>query len=416
MSKIEEMIRDLCPDGVKRVPLWSLTAWDKHFKGVDKSKQKKVYSYPYLLANDMQALECEGGDVMLLSTGNYVGYTTEELAGDNLCEGEVVTMPWGGTAKGIKYYKGKFVTADNRIATSLDTSVLNNKFFYYWFVNNSEEINSYYRGAGIKHPSMADVLDMQIPLPPLPIQKKIVEILEKFSLLSAELEAELEGRRKQYDFYRNRLLSFDSGSDSVQWKALGDCIHSLKTGLNPRQNFKLNEPGANLPYITGKDIYSNRINVGEKTDRISFEVVKLINRRAQLQVNDVLFASTGTGTVGRMAIVEQYNNEWAVSETMYCLKPNMNIVLPKYIMYILYSENAKSQFEPKISKGSVPHLKVADLLAVKIPVPSLAEQERIVKILDKFEALVSDLSAGLPAEIERVQKQYEYYRNKLLTF
>ena len=205
MSKIQEMIDRLCPEGVEFRKLWELTTWDKRFNAVERDKQPKVISYPYLLAKDMTALELEEGNVRLLSTGTYVGWTSEELAGTNLCEGEVVTMPWGGTVKGIKYYKGKFVTADNRIATSNNTEIFDNKYFYYWFVNQSDTISEFYRGAGIQHPDMSKVLDMEVPVPPIEVQREIVKVLDNFS----ELTAELTARKKQYEYYRDSLLSFD---------------------------------------------------------------------------------------------------------------------------------------------------------------------------------------------------------------
>ena len=145
--------------------------------------------------------------------------------------------------------------------------------------------------------------------------------------------------------------------DGVEYKKLGEVIISLKTGLNPRKNFVLNEPGSNRPYITGKDIFNNRINVSDKTDLITDDALKLINKRACLENGLLLFASTGTGTVGRMAIIENYKNDWAMSETLYAIKTKEQL-LPKFLMYYLYSENSRNQFEPKISKGSVPHLKV----------------------------------------------------------
>ncbi len=209
MSKLKELIDQLCPDGVPFKPLWELTIWDKKFNGVEKYKQKRVISYPYLLAKDMKALEQEGGNVTLLSTGEYIGHTTEELAGEYLCEGEVVTIPWGGTVKGIKYYKGKFVTADNRIATSSDSSILNNKFLYYIFLRYADTIQSFYRGAGIQHPNMYDVLNLPIPIPPIKVQEEIVRILDKFTAHAAELQAELQARKEQYEYYRNLLLTFN---------------------------------------------------------------------------------------------------------------------------------------------------------------------------------------------------------------
>ena len=216
MSKIDELIAKLCPDGVGYKHLWEVTAWDKKFNAVENRKQKKVIKYNYLLAANLKKLRVEGGEIKLLTTNNSNLWTTEELAGDKVSNGEVVTIPWGGTAN-VQYYKGKFLTADNRLATSLDTSVLDNKYLYYFMLHNSGTLQSFYRGSGIQHPSMAKVLDLKIPVPPIEIQHAIVGILDKFTLLEAELEAELEARKKQYEFYRNQLLSFDeSGGGTVE--------------------------------------------------------------------------------------------------------------------------------------------------------------------------------------------------------
>ena len=215
MNRIQRMIAELCPNGVEYVPLWTVTTWDKKFNAVDRAKQPTVINYPYLLAKDLFALEQKGGNVFLLSTGEKTGWTTEELAGDYLCEGEVVTIPWGksrAVQDVLKYYKGKFVTADNRIATSNNTDILLNKYLYYWMITQGDEIDSFYRGSGIKHPSMADVLDMRISVPHISIQREIVKILDNFT----KLEAELEARKKQYNYYRDSLLSFDSWHGSCE--------------------------------------------------------------------------------------------------------------------------------------------------------------------------------------------------------
>lgn len=196
--------------------LWEITNWDKKFNGIDKMMQEKVIKYPYLLADELFAMKQSSGDVFLLSTGENVGWTTEEVAGDKLCEGEVVTIPWGKSrpvVECMKYYKGKFVTADNRIATSKDISVLNNKYLFYWLQSNGNKIDKFYRGAGIQHPSMKSVLTMQIPIPPLAEQEHIVSILDKFDALvndiSDGLPAEINAHRQQYEYYRDKLLNFE---------------------------------------------------------------------------------------------------------------------------------------------------------------------------------------------------------------
>ena len=195
----------------------------------------------------------------------------------------------------------------------------------------------------------------------------------------------------------------------VEWKYINEIIVSLKTGLNPRQNFRLNTPESIFPYITGKDIFNNKINVTSVTDRVDSKAVDLINKRANLEDNLLLFASTGTGTVGRMAIIEKYESDWAISETLYAIKTT-DAISPQFLMYSLYSDIAKKQYEPKISKGSVPHLKIVDLLKVKIPIPSLEEQTRIVGILDTFTSAIDNLKE----QIAQRKKQYEYYRDQLL--
>lgn len=159
------------------VPLWSVTIWDKKFKGVSKDKQNKTIKYKYALASELEAMNCSGGDVFLLSTGSFQGYTTETIAKDFLKVGEVVTIPWGGSPI-IKYYKGKFVTSDNRIATSKDTKVLLNRFLFYCFLGNKKYIKSAYRGTGLEHPEMLKVLNLIIPLPPIEEQARIVEKLD----------------------------------------------------------------------------------------------------------------------------------------------------------------------------------------------------------------------------------------------
>lgn len=124
------MIKELSPEGVEKVPLWEITAWDKKFNAVDKSMQKKIIKYNYLLAKELDDIIDKSGDIRILYTTEDIAYTTEEKAEGKISEGEVVAIPWGGNPT-VKYYNGRFVTGDNRIATSLDKKRLSNKFLYY---------------------------------------------------------------------------------------------------------------------------------------------------------------------------------------------------------------------------------------------------------------------------------------------
>ena len=389
MSRLDELIQEKCSNGVEYVPLWSVTIWDKKFSSVDRKKQPKVKDYPYLLASDLFALQVDNGNVFLLSTGEQTGWTTEELAGENLREGEVVTIPWGksrAVTDCIKYYKGKFVTADNRIMTSNDAEKLNNKYLYYWIMSQGKTIDTFYRGSGIKHPDMAKVLDMEIPIPPLEIQREIVRILDNFTNLTAELTAELTARGIQYSYYRNKLLTFHSDTKIVQLADIAD----IGTG-------------------------SSNTNEAVEDGKYPF----FVRSQEPLRKNDFEYDETAIITagdgVGVGKVYHYIEGRYALHQRAYRIHINTPEVVPKYYFHYM-----KAKFLPYIQKtmfqGSVASIRRPMLNAFPVPVPPLDVQKRIVNVLDNFEKICSDLNIGLPAEIEARQKQYEYYRDKLLTF
>ena len=389
MSRLDELIQEKCSNGVEYVPLWSVTIWDKKFSSVDRKKQPKVKDYPYLLASDLFALQVDNGNVFLLSTGEQTGWTTEELAGENLREGEVVTIPWGksrAVTDCIKYYKGKFVTADNRIMTSNDAEKLNNKYLYYWIMSQGKTIDTFYRGSGIKHPDMAKVLDMEIPIPPLEIQREIVRILDNFTNLTAELTAELTARGIQYSYYRNKLLTFHSDTKIVQLADIADIG-------------------------TGSSNTNEAVEDGKYPFFVRFQEPL---RKNDFEYDETAIITAGDG-VGVGKVYHYIEGRYALHQRAYRIHINTPEVVPKYYFHYM-----KAKFLPYIQKtmfqGSVASIRRPMLNAFPVPVPSLDVQNRIVKVLDNFEKICSDLNIGLPAEIEARQKQYEYYRDKLLTF
>ncbi|MEE3450415.1 MAG: restriction endonuclease subunit S [Acutalibacteraceae bacterium] len=394
MSKLDEMIAELCPDGVEYKKLSEIATVSRGVRVV--REQLKTNGKIPVYQNSLKPLGYHDKANVTANTAFVIG---------------------AGAAGEIGFSDVDFWAADDCYYFECSKE-LNNRYLYFILMKNQPFLVSKVRKASIPRLSRTFIDNLVIPVPPLEIQAEIVKILDNFTELTAELTAELEARKKQYEYYRDYLLNFgrNGGVWQGEWRTLGEVIVTLKTGLNPRQNFVLNEKGSVLPYVTGKDIFNNAINISERTDKITLEALNQINKRASLEKGLLLFASTGTGTVGRMAIIETYNNGWGISETLYAIKVNEEIMLTKYLMYYLYSANAKSQYEPKISKGSVPHLKVKDLQAVKVPILPLEEQQRIVAILDRFDKLCNDLTDGLPAEIEARKKQYEYYRDKLLTF
>lgn len=232
MSKINELIQTLCPDGVEWKHLYEVTVWDKRFNSVERYKQPTVIDYKkYFLGEEQKQLVSDSGSVKILTTYASNLYADENSVADYITDGEIVCIPWGGNAI-VQYYKGKFVTGDNRIATSLDVNVLSNKYLYYMMQCNLHLIALFYRGSGIKHPDMSKVLDILIPVPPRPVQEEIVRILDEYTNLEAELEAklseEIELKQKQYEVYRDELLTF---GDDVEYKKLGEVAEYAKARI-----------------------------------------------------------------------------------------------------------------------------------------------------------------------------------------
>lgn len=404
INKLEELIEKFCPDGVEYHYMWELTAWDKKFNGMEKEKQKKVIPYKYYLSSDFNKVERENGNIKYISTGinSKERYTTEELSKEYLAEGEVICIPGGGTPN-VKYHNGKFVTGDNRIATSLNKEVLDNKFLYYWMQSNIESLSSFYRGSGIQHPNMQKVLNMYIPVPPIEVQNEIVRILDNFTELIAELTAELTARKQQYEYYEHKLF-FENNNKMIELEEL--C--NISSGGTPSKIKSEYWDNGKIKWL-GSTVCKNKKFIDEITGYIT-ELGLQKSSAKLMKKNTTLIAMVGA-TIGKVAFL---NFEATTNQNVACLySKNDNKLNSSYLYY------ACKNLYPKFLEYSNGKFAIASLgfiKTLKIPVPSLKEQERIVSILDRFDKLCNDISQGLPAEIEARQKQYEYYRDKLLTF
>ncbi|TVL60041.1 type I restriction endonuclease subunit S [Brachyspira hyodysenteriae] len=385
MSVLEDLIKKHCPNGVEYVPLWSITIWDKKFNSVDKKKQSNTIKYKYYLADELKQLIVPNGNVKILTTNCSDLFTVEELVNDTLTDGEVVCIPWGGNPI-VQYYKGKFITSDNRIATSIDINKLDNKFLYYVLINKLDLISSFYRGAGIKHPDMSRVLDINIPLPPIEVQKEIVRILDAFTEYQNCLNEELTLRKKQYEYYRDKLLTF---GDDVEWKNLSE-IAEIGTGSS-NTNEEI-ENGKYPFFVRSQEVRSKN----------------------EYEYDETAIITSGDG-VGVGKIFHYVEGKYALHQRAYRIHIIDKNVIPKYYFYYMKT-TFLSYIEKTSFHSSVTSIRRPMLNNFPVPVPPLEEQERIVKILDRFDALCNDISSGLPAEIEMRKKQYEYYRDKLLTF
>lgn len=399
-------IKNLKKEKVEWKKLWEVTVWNKKFTGVEKYKQPKINKCYHYFSKDLKELVSKNGKIKILTTNFSNIFADEEKVKANILEDEVVCIPGGGNPI-VQYYNGKFITGDNRIATSYDKNKLNNKYLFYYLNHNIELIREMYRGGTIKHPDMSKILEIPIPLPPLKKQEAIAAALDKFT----ELTEELTAREAQYDYYRKMLLSQEwiekEEGEEVEWKALEE-IFDTRTGYTPSKKIKSYWENGTVDWFTIEDINQKGRNLETANVKISETGVK-----GELFKGNSVVLSTNA-SVGKYALIKNdftINQQFMVFTAKKEYSDFLNMEFTKY-----YFSQISEYCLKNLREGKFPSVDLKKLLKFKFPIPSLKTQQKIVNILDSFETLVNDIKQGLPREIELRQKQYEYYREKLLTF
>ena len=260
--------------------------------------------------------------------------------------------------------------------------------------------------------SKARFKKIKIPIPPLSVQTEIVKILDALTALTSELTSELILRQKQYEYYREKLLSFDSlelSGGVVQWVKLIDLGELIRGNGLQKKDFT--ETG--VPAIHYGQIYTYYGTFATKTK--SFVSPELAKKLKKAKYGDVLIAGTSENLKDVMKPLGWLGSEIAFSGDMFAFRPNKR-VNTKYLTYILQTERFY-KFKEKYAQGTkVIRVKADNFLNYEIPLPTFEEQQRIVSILDKFGTLTNSITEGLPLSIEQSQKRYEYYRELLLSF
>ena len=375
MTHIEQIIQDLCPNGVEWKTLGEVCEiLDAKRKPVTKS-QRASGEYPYYGANGIQDY-----------VNDYIFDGTFLLIGE---DGSVINKDKSPV---INWAKGKIWVNNHAHILSEKKDIVLLRFLYYYL--QTIDVSDLVWGTPPKL-NQQNLRSIEIPLPPLEIQKKIVECLDKFSALAAELQAELHLRRKQYEYYRTHLLTPHSDGNSAdktddcnwEWKTLGE-VCEINRGVRVVRS-ELEQEGK-------YPVYQNSLTPLGYYDKCNYPA------------NTTFIISAGAaGKVGFSDV-----DFWAADDCL-CIKCP-EIISSKYLYY--YMLDKQDFFLSQVRHASVPRMSRTVVENFKLPIPPLAEQARIVSILDKFEALTTSLSDGIPAEQAAQQKRYEYYRDKLLTF
>ncbi|MSN95871.1 restriction endonuclease subunit S [Campylobacter sp. FMV-PI01] len=397
MNKIENLINKLCPNGVEFKKLGEVCEF-KRGKGL-KKEDKGTGEIPAILYGELYT-----------TYRNYINNVVTKID-EKLCKSSTLVkensllLPISSTTKEAQIGKASVLkvkeiylgsdaialTPSNIISSDYLMYLLNSYFFERKKMKNVS-------GTTIRHLNVSGILEISIPIPPLEIQNEIVKILDAFS----ELTAELTARKKQYEYYRDKLLSFENldkwgGYELMSLGEIGEismCKRILKSETSPCGEVPFYKIGT---FGKKADSYISKDKFIEYKSKFSFP-----------NKGDILISTSGT--IGRCVVFDG-NPAYFQDSNIVWINNNEKIVLNKFLYYYY-------QLKPwnATTGGTIQRLYNRDLKKVKIPIPPLKTQEKIVNILDKFNTLTSDLTKGLPQEIDLRKKQYEYYREKLLTF
>lgn len=419
MSNLEELIERLCPDGVEY----------KELKNIIKSLNTGLNPRKFFKLNTEDAKnyyvtirEIRGNKIVFSDSTDRINDDALKLCNNrsNLEVGDILFSGTGtiGMTALIDEEPINWNIKEGVYAIKPCSDIIDSKFLMYMLQSNEIKKECLKRifGGTVKSISMKDLMSIKLPVPPLEVQREIVRLLDNFTFLTAELAAELAARQKQYEYYRDLLLTFKPNestilnelelSGAIRWMKLGDtCLHSC-SGATPKKSNSEYYTDGTIPWIRTQDVVFNSIY---KVDAFITEKAVQETGAKWIPENCVIVAISGA-SAGRCAI-----NKIKATTNQHCL--NMEIdsskALYKYVFYCLCNQHEELLLKKQGARGD---LNSSLILGMRIPVPPLEQQQRIVDILDRFDTLCNDISNGLPAEIEMRQKQYEYYRDKLLTF
>ena len=337
----------------------------------------------------------------LIPLGYYNSYNRKGNQTMVINTGSIGEVVWSG----VDFWSsdGTFVVETN--------DVIEDKFLYYYLKTKEQYLKSQKREGGVPTIDRSVVEKLSIPLPPLSVQQEIVRILDKFTRLEAELEAELDCRKRQYEYYRNKLLTFkEIGDTEIVWKTLGEVGTFIRgNGLQKKDLIT-----SGIPAIHYGQIYTYYGVSTEQT--ISFVSPETAKGLRKVDYGDVIITNTSENIddVGK-AVAYCVKEQGVTGGHATIFKPSEKII-GKYLVYYTQTTEFSNQ-KRKYAKGTkVIDISANDLAKIIIPLPPLEEQNRIATILDKFDTLVNSISEGLPKEIALRRKQYEYYREQLLRF
>lgn len=411
MSNLEELIERLCPDGVEYKEINDCTIKVQNIKWKSYVGEDKQYI-------DLSSVDRERN--IITETQNINADTAPSRAQQIVMKDDIIL---GTTRPMLKRYCIIPEKYDGEICSTgfcvlrAKTDIINPRWLYHNITTKKFFAYVEKNQQGASYPAISDTIvkAFMLPVPPLEVQREIVRILDNFTFLTTELAAELAARQKQYEFYRDFLLNFNDGCEeeingNVRLMKLGE-LGKWSGGKTPSMAEKSFWENGSIPWISSKDMKFNTL----------LDTQDHITQKALIEASMTLYPANSIAVVTRSGILK---HTFPVAYIPFPTTINQDIkilvvndeILPRYAFHVIQSKGKDILEKTKKQGGTVDSLDFQKVLAFKVLVPTKSIQQKLVDKLDCFDALCHDISSGLPAEIEMRQKQYEYYRDKLLTF
>lgn len=407
MSKLEELMAELCPDGV---PFRTIGECVKPISNIKWSCSNDA-EYQYIDLTSVNRDTHNIGETQTICADNAPSRAQQIVYAQDILLG--TTRPLLRRFCVVPNEYSSQMCSTGFCVLRADENIVLHRWLYHQISTSKffDYVEKHQKGASYPAISDADVKKFRIPIPPLSVQREIVRILDNFAELTEglnrELTAELTARKKQYAYYRDKLLT--PRTDYRHGKIIDMLKQPITDG--PHTTPELMEDG--IPFLSVEAVFDGKIHFEKRRGNITPEFDAECCKKYKPQKHDIFMVKSGstTGKVGYVDTDERFNI-WSPLAAMRVNSENSS----RYLFHLLQSKMVQQQVVAKASHGSQPNLSMRALEQFDVVIPPLDIQLRLADVLDNFDALCTDLSSGLPAEIEARQKQYEYYRDKLLSF
>ena len=406
MSRLAELIEELCPDGVEYKPIGSFAQCVAGATPNSKDPSLWDGNIPWMSSGEVNKRIIRSTDRCITQRG-FDSCSTKMIPAGAV----VVALAGQGKTRGTVARTRIELCTNQSLCAIISDANVDSDFLFHYLVSQYNNLRAVSSGDGTRGGlNLKMIREYRVPVPPVEIQREIVRILDQFTTLEAELEAELEARRAQYEHYRNHLLSYDS-------LAARGPVEMVKLGAVSRISAGYGFPKSEQGHLSGEYPFYKVSDMNRPGNQVFLEGAANYLSEPDIRRLKIVPFPAGAIVFPKIGAAIATNKKRILSCPS-LVDNNVAVCIPegvdgKYLYYWFLEHDLRVVAH---DSGAVPSIRKTDLEQLDVPVPSVAEQERIVEVLDRFNALVNDITSGLPAEIAARRAQYEHYRDRLLSF